>query len=127
MNNRSYGKKTFGNSTKSRPLTTELSVSTIILIFVSISAIYGFSIGLNREHYHYHDYSIKPSSNIANGSGNKIKGVSGSIISLNDLSIEELHPKARSDRYIVSPPSDEKPVSLVNCETTAGQLHIVVQ
>lgn len=69
------------------------------------------------------------------GESNSIAGVvknsENSIIgptihSLDDLTQDELHPKANSHRHIVSPPPDDKPISLVTCESTAGYLHIIV-
>ena len=48
------------------------------------------------------------------------------IHSLQDLSQSDLHPQATSSRYIISPPKDNLPITLVTCETTKGFLHIIV-
>ena len=48
------------------------------------------------------------------------------IHSLQDISQSDLHPQATSSRYIVSPPKDDTPITLVTCETTKGFLHIIV-
>ncbi|KAL7497080.1 hypothetical protein ACHAWT_008456, partial [Skeletonema menzelii] len=90
---------------------------------------YGFCIGLNRKR-NSNEFVIKETLSGTTGGGNATMGSESSnrptIHSLDDLSPEELHPKATSHRYIVSPPSDLKPISLVTCETTVGYLHIVV-
>jgi len=131
MGSSSYGKKTYGSRARSHRPLKQLSVAVIILIIVSLFTIYGFCIGLNRTHNNDY-YVIKQSSSAATGDDNAVvKGSANSngptIRSLDDLSPEELHPKASSHRYIVSPPPDDKPISLVTCETTVGLLHIVVQ
>ena len=130
MSSSSYGKKTYGSRARSHRPLKQLSVAVIILIIVSLCTIYGFCIGLNRTHNNDY-YVIKQSSSAATGDYNAVKGSKSSngptIRSLDDLSPEELHPKASSHRYIVSPPPDDKPISLVTCETTVGLLHIVVQ
>lgn len=125
----SYGKKTYGSRARSpQPLKKLSSASAIILIIVCLFTIYGFGVGLNRTHSI--DFVIKQSSSVT--TDNSAENESGSskgptIRSLDDLSQEELHPKASSHRHIVSPPPDDKPISLVTCETTVGYLHIVVQ
>jgi len=116
----------------------KLSVSAIILLVVSLFTIYGFGIGLNRKRnndYHPSSLSVETGEsnvvkNSESGSTAMVDSKSGSgptIYSLDDLSLDELHPKASSHRHIVSPPPDDKPISLVTCETTAGYLHIVAQ
>lgn len=131
----SYGKKSYGGRrTSHRPV--KLTLSATILLIVSLFTIYGFCVGLNRQHNN--DYVIKSSAATGEyydtGMGSKrstamdSESSSGPTIhSLDGLSLDELHPKASSHRYIVSPPADDKPISLVTCETTVGYLHIVVQ
>ncbi len=126
----SYGKKTYGSRAQSPQLLKKLSsASAIILIVLCLFTIYGFGVGLNRTHSI--DFVIKQSSRDTTDNNNALNESGSSngptIHSLDDLSQEELHPKASSHRHIVSPPPDDKPISLVTCETTVGYLHIVVQ
>ena len=126
----SFGKKTYGRRTTR--VTFSLSVSTLVLLFCLAVAIFGFCIGLNRQHY---DFSVKKP--ISGGKNTAVKDSQSSssshgsrgptIYSLDDLSPDEIHPKANRHRHIVSPPPDDKPISLVSCESTAGYIHIVVQ
>lgn len=128
MGSRSGTKKSFGKASH-RPV--KVSVSAIILIIVYLFTMYGFCIGLNRKRNN--DYVIGQNNVVKNGESSitaVVDSDSGSgptIHSLDDLSPEELHPKANSHRHIVSPPPDDKPISLVTCETTAGYVHIVAQ
>ena len=122
MKSSSYGKKTYGSRARNpRSLKKLCSASAIILVTVFFFTIYAVGIGLNRTHR-------SSSKTTDNSAVNESRSSNGSTIhSLDDLSQEELHPKASSHRHIVSPPPDEKPISLVKCETTVGYLHIVVQ
>lgn len=129
MSSLSYGKKTYGSRARSHRPLKKASISDIILVIVCLFSIYGFCIGLNRKHSN--NFVIKETLSGTTGGDNAVTDRESSngptIHSLDDLSPEELHPKATSHRYIVSPPSDLKPISLVTCETTVGYLHIVVQ
>ena len=118
MSSLSYGKKTYGSRAKSHRLLRKASISDIILVIVCLFTIYGFCIGMKRKHNTVETLSVTTGSESNN---------SPTIHSLDDLTPEELHPKATNHRYIVSPPEDLKPISLVTCETTVGYLHIVVQ
>ena len=123
MSSLSYGKKTYGSRAKSH---RSLTISDIILVLVCLFTIYGFCTGMNRRHS-----NVEQTVSATTGTGNAVMDSESrsrpTIHSLDDLTPEELHPKATSRRYIVSPPEDLKPVSLVTCETTVGYLHIVVQ
>ena len=122
MSSLSYGKKTYGSRAKSH---RSLTISDIVLVLVCLFTIYGFCIGMNRRH------SAVETLSVTTGGDNAVMDSESNnrptIHSLDDLTPEELHPKATSHRYIVSPPPDLKPISLVTCETTVGYLHIVVQ
>ena len=50
----------------------------------------------------------------------------GGITSLADLEEFEIHPKATSSRYLVDPPKDTLPITLVLCSTTKGNLFVLV-
>ena len=130
MSSLSYGKKTYGSRAGSHRPLKKASISDVILVIVCLFSIYGFCTGLNRKR-NSNDFVIKETLSGTTEGGNATMGSESSnrptIHSLDDLSPEELHPKATSHRYIVSPPSDLKPISLVTCETTVGYLHIVVQ
>lgn len=130
------GKKSYGNATRKKPLVLTFSLSTCLLGFCIFVSIYGFCIGIHRQRNH--DYPVNKSASGATTSreNKSIAGVvqnsENSIVigptihSLSDLTPDELHPKASHNRHIVSPPPDDKPISLVTCETTAGYLHIIV-
>ena len=126
MSSLSYGKKTYGSRAKSHRLLKKASISDFLLFIVCLFTIYGFCIGMNRRHG-----NVEQTLSATTGTGNAVMDSESNnrptIHSLDDLTPEELHPKATSHRYIVSPPPDLKPISLVTCETTVGYLHIVVQ
>lgn len=50
----------------------------------------------------------------------------GGISSFADLEEFEIHPKATSSRYLVDPPKDTLPITLVVCSTTKGNLFALV-
>jgi cyclophilin family peptidyl-prolyl cis-trans isomerase len=132
------GKKAYGSSTttrKKKPLALTFSLSTCLLGFCIFVSIYGFCIGIHRKRNH--DFAVvdKSASEATTSflkSRASVKNSENSILigptihSLNDLTQDELHPKASHNRHIVSPPPDVKPISLVTCESTAGYLHIIV-
>ena len=124
------------------------SITTILLIFLCLSTLSALYIGARRSNgVPAIDFSTIPSAGTIvsevndNGpskaqseiNGNdpphmmEIKDGNGPTIhSFQDLTPAELHPKAGPDRHIVSPPSDELPVTLVTCTTTVGYLYIMV-
>ncbi len=123
MSSLSYGKKTYGSRAKSHRLLRKASISEILLVIGCLFTIYGFCIGINRKHSTLSEETTGGGNAVIDSESNNRP----TIHSLDDLTPEELHPKATSHRYIVSPPSDLKPISLVTCETTVGYLHMVVQ
>jgi peptidyl-prolyl cis-trans isomerase A (cyclophilin A) len=123
-----------------------ISLSLLLVIFICLSTMSALYTGFNRSHHHndHRHNNVRASVNASTYSNELVNDsthnkhsykitISGSekkdsrtIHSLQDLSPAQLHPQATSSRYIVTPPKDDIPITLVTCETTKGFLHIVV-
>jgi cyclophilin family peptidyl-prolyl cis-trans isomerase len=114
---------------------TCVSASVLFAILLSVSILSALYTGMNRNNHGHalrtnaineSEANISVSSNRKPETIERKKNDGRTIHSLKDLSPLELHPQATSTRYIVNPPADKIPITLVTCETTKGFLHIVV-
>lgn len=126
------------------------SLSSFLIALVFFSGLSSIFVGVTRQRQPGYSYAPHPvpastvtfpnadggSESIKTGNiravkkdENDIAGDDGKIRSLKDLTPEELHPHAGPHRHLVDPPPDNDPshpLTLVECQTTKGPLHIAV-
>jgi len=144
--NINYYKKRY-NHNGGRLLTFHINISTVLLGITFLSTLLALYIGGHRgksnsilplsydvssnnpvDSQQIESGNTKNDANLSSANNDSMNHRNGGpqIQSLQDLTQSEIHPKAGQNRYMVSPPKDDKehPVTLVTCTSTAGYLHV---